>query len=126
MDLVKEISMEEIERALKHMGSFKELGPNWYQAIFYKRAWHIVGEAVHHFVKKMHDEGAVPVEAVEATLVLIPKGVKPSNMCGFRLLSLCNVTYKLASKIIVNRLKDIMKELISPCQDSFFPGREAQ
>lgn len=73
----------------------------------------------------MIDEGVVPKEAADATLVLIPKETKPTNMRGFRPLSICNVTYKLASKVIVNRLKGIMKELISPCQASFVPGRQA-
>lgn len=62
----------------------------------------------------MIDDGEVSEEVIGDTFVLIATQVKPSNMCGFRQLSLCNVTYRLASKIIVNRLKDIMKELISP------------
>lgn len=56
--------------------------------------------------------------------MLIPKEIKLSSMHGFRPLSLCNVVYKLASKVIVNRLKDIVKELISPYQESFVSVRQ--
>lgn len=63
-------------------------------------------------------------EATEALLVLIPKNVKPINMKGFRPLSHCNsTTYKLLSKVIANRLKEVMRGLISLYQASFVPGR---
>lgn len=123
--MVKEVSMEETVRALRSMGSFKAPGPDGNQAVFFKWAWSVVGNAVHHFVRKIIEEGDVPEEAAEAILVLIPKEAKPSSMRGFCPLSICNVTFKLVSKIIVNRLRDIMKELTSPCQSSFVPGHQA-
>lgn len=45
-------------------------------------------------------------------------------MRGFKPLSLCNVETKLVSKIIVNRLKETLKSLFSPCQTSFAPGQQ--
>lgn len=75
------------------------------------------------FVRKMLEDGEVPEEVVKATLVLVPKETKPNNMCGFRPLSFCNAMYKLASKVVVNWLKGILKDLIAPCQASFMPGR---
>lgn len=75
-------------------------------------------------MKTAIDEGVLPKEAAEAALVLIPKEAKSCNIRGFRPLSLCNVSYKLVSKVIVNRLKLLKKELISPCQASFVPGRQ--
>lgn len=123
--LVKQVNMEETANALKGKGSFKVPGPDGYQAVFFKRAWSVVGEVVHHFVWKIIEEGDIPEDAAEAILVLIPKKDKPNSMRDFRPLSICNVTYKLASKIIVNRLRDLVKDLVSPCQSSFVPGRQS-
>lgn len=67
----------------------------------------------------------VPQRALQATLVLIPKESMPASMRGFLPLSLCNVHTKLVSRILVDRLKEILKTLISPCQTSFVPGRQA-
>lgn len=42
-------------------------------------------------MKNKMERGEMPDDAVEATLVLIPKGSKPKSMRDFRLLRLCNV-----------------------------------
>lgn len=122
--LEKEVEMEETERALRSMGSYRAPGPDGFQPIFFKKTWHTTGAAVHSFVKKVFEDGDIPEEAAEAILVLIPKGTRPSNIRDFRPLSLCNVAYKLTSKVIVSRLRSLMQELVSPCQASFVPGRQ--
>lgn len=52
-------------------------------------------------------------------IVLIPKSDDPNFFNDFRPISLYNCIYKIISKIIVNHLKPILSEFISPEQFDF-------
>ena len=56
-------------------------------------------------------------------MVLIPKVARLELINQFQPISLCNTLYKLMSRIIVQRLKPFMTEVINPCQAGFVSGR---
>lgn len=59
-----------------------------------------------------------------AFLALIPKEKGANNFSRFRLISLCNIGYKLITKVIANRLKHILPKIIPENQGGFIQGRQ--
>jgi hypothetical protein len=56
-------------------------------------------------------------------VVLILKVDDPEEVSQFWPISLCNVVYKIISKMLAAILKVILREIISPTQSAFVPGR---
>jgi hypothetical protein len=101
-DLMREYTREEIVSALKSIGNLKAPGPDGMPSLFYKEYWDIVGDNIVDEVLQVLNGGPMPVHWNDTTIVLIPKVHKPENIKDLRPISLCNVIYKLVSKVISN------------------------
>jgi hypothetical protein len=82
-----------------------------------------VGDHVKTEVIDVLNGGSMPVGWNDTTIVLIPKISSSQVLKYFRPISLCNVLYKLISKILANRLKYISPDIIFPSQSALVPGR---
>ena len=56
-------------------------------------------------------------------IVLIPQIKGPKQITHFRFISLCNVIYKIALEVLVNRFKSDLSKCIRENQSAFVPGR---
>lgn len=65
----------------------------------------------------------LPEEVNHTYITLIPKVKSLEKISKFRPISLCNVIYKLVSKVLVNRLQKFLLLLISENQSAFQAGR---
>ena len=57
-------------------------------------------------------------------LALVPKKNGASNIRDFRPISLAGSVYKILAKVLANRLKEVLDQLISESQNSFVGGRQ--
>ena len=120
--LSKEYSVEEVKVALFQMGPTKAPGPNGMNAFFYQKFWHVVSDDVIATVLNFLNFGNMNPNINYTHIVLIPKVKSLEKMSGYRPISLCNVIYKIISKVMANRLKQILPQLISPSRSAFVPG----
>lgn len=93
------------------------------QCIFFKQYWHIVGEDVYNLVHQAFETCTFNSVIAETLIALIPKVDCPQNFKEFRPISLYNTIYKLITKVLVNRLRPYLDEIVGPYQSSFLPGR---
>jgi hypothetical protein len=121
--LLAEFTAAEIKVALDSIGDLKAPGPDGLPAIFSKKYWSLIGEQVTKEVLNFLNGGILPGSWNETCVTLIPKVKNPEKMKDLRPISLCNVVYKLISKVLANRLKLILQDIIAPNQSAFGPGR---
>jgi hypothetical protein len=81
------------------------------------------GQEITQEVLNALNTGIIPKGWNDTTVVLIPKVDDEEIVTQFRPISLCNVIYKITSKMLALRLKDILPDVISPMQSAFVPGR---
>ncbi|GLT60498.1 hypothetical protein SLA2020_332620 [Shorea laevis] len=121
--LLNPVSLEEVRVALFSMKGLKSPGPDGIQPIFYQRHWQEVSGTLHSFVNNAFRDGYFDQSLLHAHITLIPKGDNPDIIQKFRPICLLNVAYKVLSKVIVNRLRPFLQQLIGPFQNSFLAGR---
>ena len=122
-NLIKEVTREEIKQALFSMEVNKSPGPDGFSVHFYKTAWAKIGEDFIEAVLFFFQSGRLLKEINHTALSLIPKVANPSGMGDYRPIACCNVLYKCISKILANRIKAVLPDLINESQSAFIPGR---
>jgi hypothetical protein len=114
---------EEINIALSQMSPLKAPGPDGMSASFYQANWNVINEEVCEAALNFLNTGEFDRDVNSTFIALIPKVQNPMSVTDFRPISLCNVLYKLISKVLANRLKHILPDIISCFQSAFIPGR---
>jgi len=117
--LVAPFEMAEVRRPFFEMNPSKAPEPNGIQAYFFQFGWPVVQNSLlklaNHVLLKLGD-----IKDINRTFIsLIPK---KDLVADFRPIILCNTSYTLIYKLIVNHLKPLLSQCISPCQSNFILG----
>ena len=122
-DLVRVFTREEVEAALKDMEPLSAPGSDGMPPIFFQTYWSVVGDDVTSAVLNCLNNCSMPAEINHTFITLIPKVKSPERISEFRPISLCNVVYKLVSKVLANRLQGLLPDIISENQSAFQAGK---
>ena len=114
---------EEVQKAAFQMHPSKVPGPDGMSCFFFQKYWHVIGMNVTQAILLVLNSGHMLKKINYTHIVLIPKGKNPRKVSDFRPISLCNVLYKLLSKVLVNRFQTVLPKIISDTQSAFLPGR---
>ena len=103
--LVEAFTKEEVEVALKQMAPLKAPGPDVMPPIFFQHYWDSVGDDIAKVVLFCLNSKEFLPCLNHTYITLIPNIKSPEFISEFRPIVLCNVLYKLVSKVLANKLK---------------------
>lgn len=114
--------LEEVNRALFDIPKHNSPRPDGFGYYFFMHCQDVIKENLVETATNVFSGTPLPQFYSSAFIVIVPKEEKPSSFAKVRLISLCSVSYKVVSKIIVNRLNPILAKVVSKEQGAFIRG----
>ena len=121
----EKISFEEFAIALKQMKNSKCPGPDGIPCDFWKTFFAKIGQEMYNAIINAIDENEMWDLALRGIINLIPKAKKDIRyLQNLRPITLLNSDYKVIEKIIANRIKPVLDDIISSDQKGFLKDRK--
>lgn len=115
--------MAELYKALQSMEPRKAPGIDVIPVDFYKSLWEVVGEDVLSVLNESLAGGILPVSCQRPVLTLLPNKGDLTDITNWYPVSLLCSYYKLLSKVLANRMHEVLVQVIHPDQTYCVPGR---
>ena len=120
-----EITKLECEEAIKKFKPNKSPGNDGITIEFYKQFWPQLGDIMFKCFNYSYEHGEMTVSQRQAIITLIEKyGKDKLYIKNWRPISLLNVDYKIASKVLSLRVKKVLPNIIHTDQTGYVDGRQ--
>jgi len=120
--LTELITVDEVWKAISQGKPHKASGVDGIGLEFYRSEWDVIKTELVQIMNCMFLKDPLMAQQVKGHLVCIPKKPHPARIKDYRPLTLLNTDYKILVRIIANRLKPILQELIHPQQHCGIKG----
>jgi hypothetical protein len=115
---------EEVTNAVFALNKHGAPGPDGFNAFFFQTYWEIISKDVVEAVIQFFISSWLIPNMNANTVVLIPKKDNADSIGHYRPIALANFKYKIISKILADRLAQILPSIISKEQRGFIKGRQ--
>ncbi|XP_059070738.1 uncharacterized protein LOC131860358 [Cryptomeria japonica] len=115
-----QVTEEEVKEVVFAMAAYKASGPDGFPPTFFQVFWEIVKYDLIKATRDFIQMGNLLKKLNNTFIVSVPKVPYPKLIIDFRPISLCNMVYKIFSKVVVNRIKPLLDRDISPSQRVLF------
>ena len=109
----------EVGVVIKQMAPLKAPGLDGMPLLFYQNYWQLVGNDVTQSILNFLNTATLSSHLNHTYVTLIPKVKSPKLIFEYRLISLCNVLCKIFFKVLANRLKKVLLNVITEHQSAF-------
>ena len=123
LSLTHDFMEKEVSKALQQMASLKAPGTDGMPPLFYQHFWSTVDKDVTSSNLSWLNSSTLPHPINHTFITLIPKTDNPKYVHKFHPISLCNILYKIFSKLLANWLKKVLPHIITEHQSTFTKNR---
>jgi hypothetical protein len=121
-----EFTKEEIDNIIKELPTHKSPGPDGFNGEFLKKSWPLIAEEFYELCREFFN-GNVCLSSINSSFItLIPKKDCPIHIGDYRPISLLNSSIKLLTKLLANRLQQVIIPLLHANQYGFIKSRTIQ
>jgi hypothetical protein len=101
----------------------KAPGPDGFLAEFYQHFWDIIKPDLLALFNEFH-QGTLPLHCLNFGIItLLPKKTEATMIQQYRPICLLNVSFKIFTKVLTNRINLVAQKVIRSSQTAFLPGR---
>ena len=120
----RDITLGDIKEAIKQMENNKSPGPDGLTKEFYNEFIDLLGPILVKLFKQIHGSSSLTPSMKLSYITLICKNDDMPHLCkNYRPISLLNTDYKVITKVLSNRLKEFLPDLIHQDQTCSIKGR---
>ena len=105
------------------MAPLKSPGLDSMLPLFFQNYWSLVGSDVIEAILSYLNSGTLPDLLCHSFITLIPKVKNPEFISQYHPICLSNVLYRIFSKVLANKLKKILPQIVSEQQSTFMTDR---
>ena len=114
---------KEVREAIFQMKYNKAPDPDGFPAEFYQVFWSIIKDDLIAMFRDFHNEDLRLFSLNFGIVTLIPKLNEVKKIQQYGPICMLNVSFKIFTKVIANRLALVASKVIGPSQSAFLPGR---
>ena len=116
------VTLEELHLAVRKGKVQKAPGSDGICQEFFRTTWETTKHDMLAILNQMFTEGKITDRQKHGLIVCLPKVTNPTSPEDYRPITLMNADYKLLTRIIANRLRPLMTDLLQPSQHCGVPG----
>ncbi|CAI5935416.1 unnamed protein product [Closterium sp. NIES-65] len=114
---------QEVKKAFAAMAKNKSPGGDGLPKELFEAHWDLLGSSFMAMVKDFEKSATLPVEIKEAVTILLHKKGERDQLNNYRPITLLNFSYNVLARVIADRMKAVLHQVISPEQCGFLPGK---
>ncbi|CAI5483337.1 unnamed protein product [Closterium sp. Yama58-4] len=116
-------SEKEVKSAFHAMAKNKAPGNDGLPKELFEEHWDVLGKHLMALVESFTETAELPASTKSAVTILLHKKGGRDAVENYRPITLLSFTYKVLARVVADKMKRVLNEVISPEQYGFMPGR---